>query len=52
MHDDILMDNEDMIGTVRKKFERLSKVLDERGRRLWAAVEADALGYGGHQHQQ
>ena len=41
------MHNEDMIETVRKKFERLAGVLDERGRRVWAAVEAEALGYGG-----
>jgi DNA-binding phage protein len=41
------MRNEDMIETVRKKFERLADVLDERGRRVWATVEAEALGYGG-----
>jgi Rhodopirellula transposase DDE domain len=41
------MRDEDMIETVRKKFERLTGVLDERGRRVWAAVEAEALGYGG-----
>ena len=36
-----------MIETLRKKFERLAGVLDERGRRVWATVEAEALGYGG-----
>ena len=41
------MRNEDMIETVRKKFERLAGVLDERGHRVWAAVEAEALGFGG-----
>jgi len=41
------MHNEDIIETVRKKFERLAGVLDERGRRVWATVEAEALGYGG-----
>ena len=41
------MRNEDMIETVRKKFEHMTGVLDERGRRVWAAVEAEALGYGG-----
>lgn len=41
------MRNEDMIEKVRRKFERLSGVLDERGRRVWAAVEAEAIGYGG-----
>ena len=41
------MHKEDLIEKVRRKFARLSDVLDERGRRLWAAVEAEALGYGG-----
>ena len=35
-----------MIETLRKKFERLAGVLDERGRLVWARVEAEALGYG------
>lgn len=33
--------------TIRKKFESLNAFLDERTRRLWAAVEAIALGRGG-----
>ena len=41
------MHKEDTIAQIRRKFERLSGVLDERGRRIWAAVEADSLGYGG-----
>ncbi len=41
------MRNEDLIGAVRRKFEHLSGVLDERSRRVWAAAEAEALGYGG-----
>jgi hypothetical protein len=45
--DDIPMGNEDIVEKVRRKFERLSDVLDERGRRVWAAAEAEALGYGG-----
>ena len=45
--DDIDMEAEDIIETLRKKFERISGVLDERGRRVWAAAEAEALGYGG-----
>ena len=36
-----------MIEKVRAKFERLSQVLDERSRRVWATVEAEFLGYGG-----
>jgi len=41
------MHNDDTIEKIRRKFERLSGVLDERGRRVWATVEAEALGYGG-----
>ena len=41
------MGREELVEQVRKKFERLSGVLDERGRRIWASVEAEALGYGG-----
>jgi hypothetical protein len=41
------MDKEDIISKVRGKYERLSSVLDERGRRVWAAAEAEAIGYGG-----
>jgi hypothetical protein len=32
---------------IRKKFDVLSKVLDERQLRLWIALEAEALGWGG-----
>ena len=39
------MGTEEIIETLRKKFERVSEVLDERGRRVWAAAEAEALGY-------
>jgi Rhodopirellula transposase DDE domain len=41
------MGTEEIIETLRRKFERVSEVLDERGRRVWAAAEAEALGYGG-----
>lgn len=41
------MNNDELIETIRKKYERVSVVLDERGRRVWASAEADALGYGG-----
>lgn len=37
------------LDTVRKKYELLRDVLDERTRRLWAAVEARAVGHGGVQ---
>jgi hypothetical protein len=29
------------------KYEAIAPYLDERTRRIWAAVEADALGWGG-----
>jgi len=45
--DNILMRNEEIIKTVRRKFQTLAPVLDERSRRVWAAAEAEALGYGG-----
>ena len=41
------MYKEDIIESIREKFGRLSGVLDERGRRVWASVEAESLGYGG-----
>lgn len=36
-----------MEGIVQQKFAALAPVLDERSRRLWAATEAKAIGYGG-----
>ena len=36
-----------MEATIRQRFLELRPVLNERGRRLWAASEAKALGYGG-----
>jgi transposase len=36
-----------MVEIIREKFESLATVLDERGRRRWAATEARAIGYGG-----
>jgi transposase len=32
---------------VRAKYKRLRRVMDERVTRLWAATEAEAIGYGG-----
>jgi hypothetical protein len=32
---------------IKAKYERLAFWLDERRRRLWAAVEAEQLGFGG-----
>ena len=36
-----------VIERVRRKFQALKVVLDERSRRQWAATEAQELGYGG-----
>jgi Rhodopirellula transposase DDE domain len=41
------MRQEDMESIIREKFRALEAVLDERSRRLWAATEAQALGYRG-----
>ena len=32
---------------IQRKYEVLGKILDERGRRFWAATEAGELGRGG-----
>jgi hypothetical protein len=37
----------DLEAVIRRKFLALTPVLDERTRRLWAAAESQALGYGG-----
>ena len=33
--------------TIVEKYTAVSPILDERGRRLWAASESRAIGYGG-----
>jgi hypothetical protein len=38
---------QDVVVTLRGKYKILEKMLDERGRRIWAAVEAKSLPYGG-----
>lgn len=38
---------EEAVAAIRHKFDSLSPLLDERTRRLWAATESRALGYGG-----
>lgn len=37
----------DAIQTIQRKYVVMAPRFDERSRRLWAATEADALGYGG-----
>jgi hypothetical protein len=39
--------NSDVEATIVAKYSDISTVLDERGRRLWAATESRAIGYGG-----
>lgn len=41
------MRNKSMEAAVRGRFARVRKLLNERQRRLWAAAEAEVLGYGG-----
>lgn len=41
------MDKLTAIDVIRGKYETLKVELDERGRRIWAAVEANVLGHGG-----
>ncbi|MBI3408651.1 MAG: ISAzo13 family transposase [Planctomycetes bacterium] len=41
------MGNTSHIESIRRKFQSLSPVIDERSRRHWAAVEAIELGWGG-----
>ena len=37
----------DEVARIRRKYKALGPVLNERARKLWAAAEADAIGYGG-----
>jgi transposase len=41
------MRDKGMEAAVRRRFIRVRRLLNERQRRLWAAVEAEASGYGG-----
>jgi hypothetical protein len=38
---------ESVVKQIENKYQHLSPLLNERSRRLWAATEAEALGYGG-----
>jgi hypothetical protein len=38
---------EAVVETLRRKWDAMQNHLDERGRRIWAASEAEALGHGG-----
>ena len=39
--------NTEAEAVVREKYEAISSLLNERSRRLWAATESRALGWGG-----
>src|SRR3954469_20532385 len=41
------MQDATLVEQIRRKFQALGPVLDERSRRQWAASEAMELGYGG-----
>jgi len=41
------MSKAELIKLIERKYSFLSQDLDERGRRLWAAAEAQSLGWGG-----
>jgi DNA-binding phage protein len=40
-------DKKAVVETLRRKWETMQNHLDERGRRIWAASEAEVLGHGG-----
>lgn len=42
------MQNKDIaVSSIQKKYKAISYCLNERGRRLWAAAEAESYGRGG-----
>jgi hypothetical protein len=41
------MISDSVVQQIDNKYQHLNPLLNERSRRLWAATEADALGYGG-----
>jgi hypothetical protein len=41
------LNKEAVMERLRRKWEAMQNHLDERGRRIWAASEAEALGHGG-----
>src|SRR5258708_4869909 len=42
-----MMNPQGTIATIQEKFNALTAIMDERGRRCWAATEANSLGRGG-----
>jgi hypothetical protein len=41
------LNKEAVVETLRRKWDAMQNHLDERGRRIWAATEAQALEHGG-----
>jgi hypothetical protein len=41
------LSREAIVEMLRRKWDAMQNHLDERGRRIWAAAEAQALGHGG-----
>jgi hypothetical protein len=41
------MDEKIIVDEIKRKYKAIESELDERGRRIWAAVEADSIGHGG-----
>ncbi len=41
------MPDSSVVESIRRKFDSLSHLMDERARRCWAAAEAMELGWGG-----
>lgn len=41
------MADTDLVESLRRKYQALSPLLNERQRRLWAAAEAEEIGWGG-----
>ena len=42
-----MLRNEELEASIVTKYSAIASVLDERARRLWAAAESRAIGYGG-----
>lgn len=41
------MAGNEVVKSIQEKYERLSPYLNEKTRRIWAAIEAQSLGWGG-----
>ncbi|NJM72015.1 MAG: ISAzo13 family transposase, partial [Scytonema sp. RU_4_4] len=41
------MASNEVVKSIQDKYEQLSPYLNEKTRRIWAAIEAQSLGWGG-----